>query len=308
MPRNGQPHPKQTPPPNKSAAARSLIPHPAGLCDVVPKLGQKFDRSYLVNFQAGAELNNSHFIDTGCIGLEIDRVSFRYSVFERAYFRNVKFIKCQFTGSRFNECSFPGCVFESCDFSFVSFQDTSVSWEQIQHTLPSYPNLRRDLLQNLRSNAVSIGDYYGQRHFIDMEIKAQREYFRRAIARDEQYFKDKYDTIGKRINLRLRSVRHRIAYALCGNGEHISRLFVSSGVFLVFIPIIHLIGISTDQTTLRDLTVLYFSALQETFLLFVDAPDRGKEFGALYITAVLLARYAVLGLAVSALFRRLSLR
>ena len=73
-------------------------------------------------------------------------------------------------------------------------------------------------------------------------------------------------------------------------------------------PIFNLYYEISDESTIKYLVERYIFVLKETFMFFVDAPDGGVRFGGLYTSVVLLARYAVLGLAVSALFRRLSVR
>jgi hypothetical protein len=81
------------------------------------------------------------------------------------------------------------------------FDQTIIPVDLIAEMLPDRPNVSRELLRILRANAVSVGDYESQNKCITFELSAQTEYFRRAIRHQEQYYRDKYDTLWKRIRL-----------------------------------------------------------------------------------------------------------
>src|SRR4051794_39610805 len=96
------------------------------------------------------------FSDIDAKAVEFEDVDFSYSLITRGYFHKAKFRKCRFVGTRFSECNFRQASFTQCDFSYGVFDQTLIKFDQVEYSLPTFPNVRKDLLQLLRANAVSI--------------------------------------------------------------------------------------------------------------------------------------------------------
>ncbi|MFC1459293.1 pentapeptide repeat-containing protein [Microvirga arabica] len=109
-----------------------------------------------------ADWRNRQFSDLNALATEFDGCDFRYSNFERGYFRDAKFKNCRFDGARFSNCNFKSANFYKCDLKFVSFRQCFVEVKDVIASLPSEPNIRREALQNLRANAIEMGDYESQ--------------------------------------------------------------------------------------------------------------------------------------------------
>ncbi|WP_206360226.1 pentapeptide repeat-containing protein, partial [Pseudomonas viridiflava] len=92
--------------------------------------------------------------------------------FNRCYFRGVIFTSCDFTSSRFIDCNFKGAKFIHCKFNYATFRRTIVESGEIIANLPYEPNVRRDLLRNLRVDARELGSVEEESLYIQHEIEA----------------------------------------------------------------------------------------------------------------------------------------
>jgi uncharacterized protein YjbI with pentapeptide repeats len=125
----------------------------------------------------GASWRGRLFRDFNARSTEFEDCDFRNSIFERAYFRDSKFTNCRFDGARFSECNIKTAKFYGCTMSYVLFRRCQVDLEELVAALPPEPNLRREALQNLRANAVEIGDYGSQTHLILQELKSAKLHY-----------------------------------------------------------------------------------------------------------------------------------
>jgi uncharacterized protein YjbI with pentapeptide repeats len=80
---------------------------------------------------------------------------FSYAIIERGYFHKARFLDCKFIGTRFINSVFRSATFESCDFSYADFDRCVVPVPQLLANLPAFPNVRWELLHNLRANGRS---------------------------------------------------------------------------------------------------------------------------------------------------------
>src|SRR3546814_2437995 len=78
-------------------------------------------------------------------------------------------IYCKFVGAQFIDCNFRNAKLRRTDFSYARFNGTTIPTDQIIQCLPSWPNVRRELLQMLRRNAASVGDYGSEKAFVVRE-------------------------------------------------------------------------------------------------------------------------------------------
>jgi len=104
--------------------------------------------------------------------------TFSYSIIERGYFHKAIFINCKFIGARIRESIFRSATFENCDFSYVDFHRCVLPVPQILANLPGYPNVRWELLHNLRANAHSVGDTKWEADVVYHEARTEIEHWR----------------------------------------------------------------------------------------------------------------------------------
>ena len=121
---------------------------------------------------------NSHLLEMDGADLTFEHCDFSYSVIERSYFRNAKFIRCNFIGAKFIDSNFRSVLFDRCDFRYVSVNRTILPVQQVLKSLPEWPNVRRELLQQLRANCVSLGETSLLNVLIEKELEAERDHWR----------------------------------------------------------------------------------------------------------------------------------
>jgi hypothetical protein len=280
------------------------------LVQSTPKKVEKFEDALLSQFVSNEDLRNSVFVNVGLTGqntspAEINAVDLSYSFIDRCYFRNVVFRDCKFIGTRIERSNFRQCQFHSCDFSYAFFVQTMLPIDSIEYMLSDRPNVSRELLRVLRANAVSVGDYESQNRCITLELKAQTEYFRRAIRQSDPYYREKYDTFWKRMALRRRAVVNYIERYFWGHGEGIGQVIGSTFAFLLSCSVSESVLGATNHSSLAELWASFKSNTVSTFL---DVPGSDGRFDVLYSVVLVCARYLILGLLFSAIFRRLSHR
>ncbi len=251
-----------------------------------------------------------NFIDVSGKQVTYENVDFSYSVFERGYFHKSVFKNCNFTGVRFFNCNFRTATFESCDFKYSDFQNTIIPADEVFRNLPTYPNVRRDLLQSLRKNSISVGDYEAEKKIILLEIEAKKEHLRNAIKQDSSYYQQKYGTWQKKLKLRWSSATLWFDGFFWGHGEKLLRVPLFLLYLLIFVSVCQAVFTHGIWANTGDqiLTILKESFLHFFFVLF-DVPNSGtlKAFTVLNIIMIL-AKFLSLGVVISALFRRLSHR
>src|SRR3546814_13629509 len=76
--------------------------------------------------------------------------------------------------SQFIDCNFRNAKLSRTDFSYARFNGTTIPTDQIIQCLPSWPNVRRELLQMLRRNAASVGDYGSEKRSLSGRLSHRR--------------------------------------------------------------------------------------------------------------------------------------
>lgn len=130
---------------------------------------------------------------------KFDGIDFSYSVFERVYFRKAKFENCNFTGCRFKDCNFRDATFLSSDLRYVDFSRCILNVREVASSIPPEPNWRKEVLQNLRANASSVGDVRSISFIVLQEVDASIDHHKRAFIGTESYYKSKYGGIVDKI-------------------------------------------------------------------------------------------------------------
>lgn len=238
-------------------------------------------------------------------------IDFSYSVFTRAYFHNAVFRGCKFIGCRFADCNFRNASFSQCDFSYSDFSGTRIDADEILNSLPPQPNIRRELLQILRKNAISLGDVTSSRRFVIAEIDAKREHLRRAWRQDEGYYRDKYRGFGKRLGIGAKRMAFWVDSFLWGHGERLWKIAISVPVLLAIAAVVSTfqsVIVKPDPTVSSVANELLFY-FRYYLALFLDIPYSHPDGRSLWMDAgIALLRYLAFGVLVAGLFRWLSHR
>jgi hypothetical protein len=158
----------------------------------VKQYTQRIYQSQKLIHVKGSAFSHAQIIDVSGKKQIFEHVDFSYSIFTRGYFHQAEFKGCNFTGTRFVDCNFRNAVFEDCSFGYCDFSGCRIETDEILKNLPDRPNVRRELLQIMRKNALSMGDVAAGRAFVIAELAAKKEHLRRAWKQDEKYYRKKY--------------------------------------------------------------------------------------------------------------------
>lgn len=244
-------------------------------------------------------------------GEEFEDIDFSYCIFTRGYFHQAKFRGCKFTGARFTDCNFRSASFTDCDFRYADFTGTRIETTEILKSLPDEPNIRRELLQILRKNALSLGDVGSSRRFVIAEIAAKRDHLRRAWRRDEKYYRNKYSGFWTHLGVGLKRVGFWADSFFWGHGERLWKIAISASVLLVLAAAVSTVLWARVQTdpTISSVGEEFVRYLTYYFALFLDVPYPRPLSQWFWMDAgIILARYIAFGVLVAGLFRWLSHR
>ncbi|KGD95706.1 pentapeptide repeat-containing protein [Rhizobium sp. YS-1r] len=259
----------------------------------------------------GSAFSHAQLFDVSGKKQVFEQVDFSYSVFTRGYFHQAEFRACDFTGTRFVDCNFRNATFEECNFSYCDFTNCRIETDEVLKNLPDRPNVRRELLQIMRKNALSMGDVAAGRAFVIAELAAKKEHLRRAWKQDENYYKKKYGGFRKQSIVLIKRMGLWLDGFLWGHGEKLWNLPISAIAILAAFSVISsaiwasaLVDPSISQVigTFNSYMIYYVS-------LFLDAPYKDSLPHVVAIDwIVVIFRYVSLGILVSGLFRWLSHR
>jgi Pentapeptide repeats (9 copies) len=274
----------------------------------VPTLGDPIRRVPLSRDRhERLDLRNRRFDDLNANKATFIDCDFSYCVFERAYLHHSTFEGCRFIGSRFYDSNLKGASFRACDFKYTMFHRTLLDPSEMLASLPLEPNLRRDSLRNLRANAVEIGHYRSQRHYVLAEVDAEIEHYRRATRAEGDYYRSKYPRPLDRMKARASLTGLRIGGLVWGHGERPFRMVISATVLLLALTLLNLWSVVPKvgwQESSAGLKVLKYSVDQ-----LLDAqPDLRFRGFALIDYSLIAMRYLYIGLFISVLARSASHR
>ena len=308
-PNKGKVEPTSSPSPDFPALPDNKVLYPRNFVDASNK--QFFRSDSNKPDIVDKDFTSHKFVDVNGFGVTFRNCYFSYSVFDRAYFRNAKFTNCSFIGCVFLNSNLRGAYFESCDLRYARFKETLLSVESIVKTLPLEPSIRRELLQNLRINARSIGDERGVKLFIREELRAEREHYKKSRERKEDYYARKYSGRGNWIKVRNKSVVLWLDYHIWGHGEHPYNLmkFVFTALIVYSIIVLFLSNQLSSASSIKQLSVFLYNSFLATTCIFIGINNSTSVSVNLLLSfAIVITRYIALGLFVSMLFRSLSKR
>lgn len=236
---------------------------------------------------------------------------FSYAILVRGYFHNAKFQRCKFIGARCIATNFRSASFEACDFSYADFDRCVIPIQQLLANLPTFPNVRWELLRNLRANMRALGDTRNESDLVWQEIDTEMEHWRLISRRQSGYYQ-KY-TGTERLLARLRYWRLLMERYVWGHGESLTRLGTATLVALVILGLMNAVGRVGDlnSVSIGSMLKLWLDGFLSMAALFVDLPSvKSQEVAASPITSTLavMLRYASIGLAVPVLYKYIAKR
>jgi len=271
----------------------------------------QYENVHMADALEGKKHQHSFFTDVNGKNACFEGFDFSYCIFTRAYFHNASFSNCAFYGTHFIDCNFRNAKFRNCKLDYSTFRETKIPTSELLNNLPSWPNVRRELLQNLRRNAAMLGDYQSEKIFVIKEIDAKKEHYRRAWKQDEQYYREKYGTPLKRIAAGLKFLGLKLDNFAWGHGERLWMTLISLLVLLCALSlIVTVVGIpDIDSAQLGSLVAFFLKVLVHHINLFLGVSDNSGIKGILFIDwIIVVARFLIIGVIVAALYRRLSHR
>jgi hypothetical protein len=261
----------------------------------------------------GQDLTHCDFEDIGAKEATFKDCRFSYSVFIRTYFHRCKFERCEFIGVRVNDSSFRSATFIDCTFNYATFRNTVIPTGEILSNAPSEFNIKRDLMEVLRVNATSMGDYESVNSFIRAELEATRLHNRATREALGNYY-GKYAwsrNKWKWLEARKDSFVFWLNGFVWGHGEYPWKLARFLAIFLAVLTffVLFSIGTSLDKPVYELLTdVKNASVYTVSSFVGVPTPAGVGPVRTPLLWIVVLTRYIAVSLFVTMLFRRITRR
>ena len=288
----------------------ALNPSPAVVATAadVPVVGVSIEREKLSRSTLrGVSMRGRRFEDLNANQSKFISCDFSYSIFNRAYMHSATFENCKFTGCRFYDCNLRGATFHTCDFRYATFHRSLLEPAELLATLPLEANLRRECLQNLRANAVEVGDFKSQRAFVLGEITATADHLSRAIHGSDNYYRQKYGTFSRRFGAALQLLSLRLGSLIWGNGERPGRIVLSGVALILVMTLLNFWAVIPREgwpAAHGGLAVFKYCV---DMLLDAQPAAQFRGFAAVDY-ALILMRYIYIGLFISVLYRTISHR
>lgn len=246
-------------------------------------------------------------------GAQVRSCTFRSTVFINCYFNGVTFTSCDFTSAKFVDCNLKDAKFIHCKFNYASFRRTVVDSAEVLANLPREPNVRRDLLRNLRVDARELGNVEDESLYIRKEIEASDLFYISAFKGREDWYRNKYGGIDRLLFL-FSWIKSRVSGLIWGNGEKPVRVLYAC-LFTVFLITVALCAYGYELEMFNDDASFYANIHQSLKLSiseFLGIPYSVGDFKLkvpfLISVFAVFARYVFVGLLVSVMFRSFSRR
>ncbi|MFQ2892872.1 pentapeptide repeat-containing protein [Aeromonas caviae] len=245
-------------------------------------------------------------LDVGGKNIIFDSCDFSYAVIERGYFHQATFKNCKFIGTRFISCNFRSTKIEMCDFRYATFIGTVIPINEISSNFPYEPNQRRDLIQSLRANAISIGDYQTNNDLLSLELKATTQHHLNIVKRPHSYYLRKYTGID-RIKSLLKYLGLKFEDLVWGYGLSPQRLIIFAlSIITVTAAILSWQEISLDSS-MYEIYSLFTNNFANSLFALLDlalVPSDSVNKHNVIFACIVIFRVTILGLLVSVLYRR----
>jgi hypothetical protein len=284
-------------------SAKNFVEKPS-----VEHISESFNALELLDF------DNGYWESVGTKGKgRVNNCTFRSAVLVHCYFRGVVFTNCDFTSAKFIDCNFKEAKFVHCKFNYSSFRRTIVESSEIIANLPVEPNVRRDLLRNLRVDARELGSTEDESLYIRHEIAASDLFCISAFLGKDPFYRNKYGSLARWGYLG-QWLQSKISGAVWGNGEKPIRLIFTCLALTALIAAVLLFygrvtGILHPGENFH--TNLWL-AIKLAIMEFVGVPYTVSEYSLrvpIWISVIAVClRYVVIGLLVSVMFRTFSRR
>ena len=262
------------------------------------------------------KLSNANFAgkllsDTSGLKTTFEDCDFSAAIITRGYFRDATFKKCTFVGCRITDSNFRGARFIQCKFEYCSFNRCVLPIKELISNLPSWPNVRRELIQNMRANVRSVGDFESDQVLLRQELEAERAHWAKAKEQNESYYIEHYGSTRQQIGSHIKSMQLAVDAWLWGHGFSFLRLSIWTCLMLLALSTWLFIDSSlwTTQSTVSNTWIGLKQSSMTTLSLYIDLPDVEPKIVRehwWFSVIVVMLRYVSLGLFVTCFYRRLA--
>ncbi len=248
-----------------------------------------------------AELSNRLFVRLIAKGKRLQKIDFKYSIFDTCYLRNCIFDSCDFTGCRFVGTSLYGSTFSGCQFDYCIFERTIVASDVLRNCCPAAENLKMRFARTLRVNYQQLGDAPAANMAIHVELDATQEHLWKAWRSNDWYYRQKYAK-GKRVKAFLDWIGFKCLDWIWGNGENAWKLLRAVIVLLALISFRD-VFIHRDPWQVRS----YLSAAVQAPQIFLGTTSP-SYYSSGYLALIVLCRLIAFAFLMSIVLKRFNRR
>jgi len=257
------------------------------------------------------KIRKSHFVEIGLKETILTDCDFNHSTFENCYFRKTSFRHVSFVGCTFKDCKFDGAIFSECHFDHAEFFNCSIGFEQFSSVLENHQyNARWRLARNLRMNSQNRGAYDDARLFLLAELRASEAHnYNKAFNWRDSYYRTKY-----RWEDRLRGMfawtAPKISNICWGHGEKPVRVIIIAVVVATLFAYGYWrydLQLSNAPADFGFGEYLGFSAATFITATYGNLSAVSRS-GRIFTTIESIVGFAIFGLFVATLYRRVSKR
>lgn len=205
------------------------------------------------------------------------RVDFSHSRFIDCYFRHTEFRGCNFTGAVFTDCDLPHAKFIECKLPYSRWSNTRVDMVQLLHNLPyEWPQVARDLCQNLRANFRAQGDGTTARRLLFRAMAFHRSTLWETLLVRKSWYRERYG-LAQRIGAAIRLIGSWIERLGWGYGESPGLLLLWAAMStLLFGSYYHIQGFADSLVINGGFLEQIGRAFEFSALSFVGSGERAS--------------------------------
>ena len=208
---------------------------------------------------------------------EFHRIDFSHSRFIDCYFRHTEFRDCDFSGAVFMNCDLPHATFIECRFPYSRWSNTRVDVAQLLPNLPfEWPQVARDLCQNLRANCRAQGDGPTARRLLFRAMALHRSTLWETVLLRKSWYKQRYGLV-QRFGAAIRLIGLWVERLGWGYGESPGLLLLWAAMSILFFgSYYHILGFADSQVITGGLLQQMGKALEFSALSFVGSAERSS--------------------------------